>query len=137
MKISITSHEQLLETINHTIAVTEDTRQNGEIVSVEQAKQLCSEHCEILGTLLIKVNHALGYALAEDIIAPMSLPTFSQSAMDGFAVKGSYDKGQVLTVLGQSKAGDKEKKAIAGGEAMKIFTGAPIPKGNVLAFDSF
>ena len=78
---------------------------------------------------------ALGLALAEDVVAPISLPSFDNSAMDGYAVvaddvAGATEETPVhLPVVGEIGAGRASILAISPGTAVKIMTGAPIPAG--------
>ncbi|MEM7295264.1 MAG: molybdopterin molybdotransferase MoeA, partial [Pseudomonadota bacterium] len=55
-------------------------------------------------------------------------PPFAASAMDGYAVAGTVKPGDRLRVIGQSAAGHRFSKTVAPGEAVRIFTGAPLPK---------
>ena len=78
---------------------------------------------------------ALGLALAEDVVAPISLPSFDNSAMDGYAVVAEDVAGATgdepvhLPVVGEIGAGRASILAISPGTAVKIMTGAPIPAG--------
>jgi molybdopterin molybdotransferase len=78
---------------------------------------------------------ALGLALAEDVVAPIALPSFDNSAMDGYAVvaedvvSASKDHPVHLPVVGEIGAGRASILAISPGTAVKIMTGAPIPAG--------
>ena len=78
---------------------------------------------------------ALGLALAEDVVAPISLPSFDNSAMDGYAVLAddvagaSKDTPVRLPVVGEIGAGQSSILSIAPGSAVKIMTGAPVPAG--------
>ncbi|MEZ4936810.1 MAG: molybdopterin molybdotransferase MoeA [Crocinitomicaceae bacterium] len=75
----------------------------------------------------IDLLDALGSVLAEDVLSPIDLPPFSQSAMDGYAVCG---EGGRYELLGETKAGDEMfEKELKAGQAIRIFTGAMIPKG--------
>lgn len=69
--------------------------------------------------------------LAEDITAPMTVPAFDNSAMDGYAIKFS-DYQQLmntgLEVVGESFAGHPFVGSVAAGQAIRIMTGAPLPK---------
>lgn len=77
----------------------------------------------------------LGLACAEDVVAPMSLPSFDNSAMDGYAVRqadvggATAEQPVVLPVVGEIGAGQSGLRALAPGSAAKIMTGAPIPTG--------
>lgn len=67
---------------------------------------------------------------AQDIFARLALPVFDNSAMDGYAVvAGSCRAGQSQCVIGEQPAGVDQKLRIAPGEAIRIFTGAPMPEG--------
>lgn len=78
---------------------------------------------------------ALGLALAEEVVAPISLPSFDNSAMDGYAVVAAdvagaaEDNPIVLPVVGEIGAGRASIMALSPGSAVKIMTGAPVPRG--------
>jgi molybdopterin molybdotransferase len=78
---------------------------------------------------------ALGLALAEDVVAPISLPSFDNSAMDGYAVvqadvaSASPETPVQLPVVGEIGAGRAGLMAMSQGTAVKIMSGAPIPTG--------
>lgn len=73
---------------------------------------------------------ALDRFAAQDLFAPMSLPPFENSAMDGYAVlASSCAMGGRLRVVGEQPAGVDRRLSIAPGEALRIFTGAPLPSG--------
>lgn len=75
----------------------------------------------------ISVSNSLGCILSENVISPISMPPFNQSAMDGYAV--SDDKNTYFKVVGEIKAGDDTSIALNEGEAVRIFTGAVVPEG--------
>ena len=100
------------------------------------------EHLErILGTvaplnaLPQPLLEALGVAVAEDVSAPVSLPSFDNSAMDGYAVvasdvvDASAEQPVQLPVVGEIGAGQARLLAMSPGTAVKIMTGAPVPAG--------
>ena len=74
---------------------------------------------------------ALGRVLAEDVRAERDVPPFTNSAMDGYAVRGAdVERAPArLRVVGQIAAGSLADRAIGPGEAMRIMTGAPLPEG--------
>jgi molybdopterin molybdotransferase len=78
---------------------------------------------------------ALGLVAAEDVYAPIDLPTFDNSAMDGYAVmyddvaSASDDQPVHLPVVGEIGAGRARILALSPGTAVKIMTGAPVPAG--------
>ncbi|MBU0548017.1 MAG: molybdopterin molybdotransferase MoeA [Candidatus Omnitrophica bacterium] len=83
----------------------------------------------------VRLTGALGRVLAEDIYSDTDIPGFDNSAMDGFAVRSSdticasSDNAKVLEVIEDIKAGDIAKKTIDHNQAIRIMTGATIPKG--------
>ena len=76
-------------------------------------------------TVKISLKNALGYVLAEDVISPIDMPPFRQSAMDGYAVRVHDSK--FYHVTGELQAGDGQDFTLQKGEAVRIFTGAPVP----------
>jgi len=78
----------------------------------------------------MSILEALGHFAAEDYFARLALPMFDNSAMDGYAVISSgCDRGKRLRVVGEQPAGVDRKLSVSKGEAIRIFTGAPLPKG--------
>ncbi|QZY29587.1 molybdotransferase-like divisome protein Glp [Nocardioides coralli] len=77
----------------------------------------------------------LGLAAAEDVVSPISLPSFDNSAMDGYAVRhddvaaASAETPVHLPVVGEIGAGQSRLLALSPGTAAKIMTGAPVPAG--------
>jgi molybdopterin molybdotransferase len=77
----------------------------------------------------------LGLALAEDLRSTATVPPFTNSAMDGYAVragdlaKASAERPVRLHVLGDLAAGSMPLSAVRSGEALRIMTGAPLPEG--------
>jgi len=77
------------------------------------------------------LREARGLVLVEDVTAPHDIPPFANSAMDGYAVRAA-DVAAVpvtLSVLEDVPAGSVPTQAVAGGTAIKIMTGAPLPEG--------
>ncbi|WP_030452034.1 gephyrin-like molybdotransferase Glp [Herbidospora cretacea] len=84
-----------------------------------------------LAPLELDLERALGAVLAEDVTAPVDLPPFDNSAMDGYAVVAT-DLAQVpvtLPVTEDVAAGDPSVHAIGPGLTARIMTGAPLPAG--------
>ena len=71
---------------------------------------------------------ANGEVLAEPAYAACDLPPFTQSAMDGYALRHA-DLGSALTVVGEVAAGDVFSRPLQAGEAVRIFTGGRLPEG--------
>src|SRR5215510_1764473 len=79
----------------------------------------------------VDVLSALGRVLAEPVVSPSTIPPWPNSSMDGYAVR-AHDTGRVpveLAVVGRIIAGSMPSRAVGAGEAMRIFTGAPLPEG--------
>ena len=72
-----------------------------------------------------KVEKAGGYILFKDIYSPINMPPFRQSAMDGYAL--NLHDSLVYKLVGEVKAGDAHQPILKKGEAVRIFTGAPVP----------
>jgi molybdopterin molybdotransferase len=80
---------------------------------------------------MVPLAEARGRTLAQDVAALRTQPPFPASAMDGYAVRAA-DIASVpakLKVIGESAAGRRFKGTLAQGEAVRIFTGAPVPDG--------
>lgn len=101
------------------------------MISVDSAKELVLQHIDSNKTELVTIVKALGYVLADDIIAPIDLPNFDNSAMDGFGLRWkSVSEGQrVFDIDQEVKAGDGNDFVLDEGRACPIYTGAPIPQG--------
>ncbi|WKV12436.1 molybdopterin molybdotransferase MoeA [Marivirga harenae] len=96
------------------------------LITVEKAISLIKENVQCTSkTEMISIEKAKGYVLAEDIAAPINLPPFRQSAMDGYALHLSDT--DTYTVRGEIKAGDVPSIDLSAGEAVRIFTGAQVP----------
>ncbi|MAD60858.1 MAG: hypothetical protein CMH49_04970 [Myxococcales bacterium] len=92
------------------------------------------KECLALASSALIENRSLdqcyGQYIAKDIIAQSALPLWSQSAMDGYAVRyHEAQEGQTLKVGEIIPAGHWPQKPLAIGEAARIFTGAPLPDG--------
>jgi molybdopterin molybdotransferase len=96
----------------------------------EEARQLILDHIAPLGHEKVILTEADNRVLAEDILAPWDMPRWTNSAMDGYAVR-SEDCRQpaVLRVTGFLPAGARADEEVAPGCAIKIMTGAPLPPG--------
>jgi molybdopterin molybdotransferase len=78
----------------------------------------------------VLLDSALGRVLAAPLIARHDQPPFDASAMDGYAMRASdVSEGTALRVIGMSQAGAGFSGIIGTGEAVRIFTGAPLPAG--------
>jgi molybdopterin molybdotransferase len=77
----------------------------------------------------VALAETLGRVLAEDVAAKLTQPPFAASAMDGYAVRAAEAKADArLKVIGMSRAGARFAGTLSRGEAVRIFTGAPVPE---------
>jgi molybdopterin molybdotransferase len=104
---------------------------NGPLLPIADAEQLIVQRVTpVAGREVVSLRGAQGRVLAEDIIAPVNVPPFDNSAVDGFAVRGGDldgDGEKRLAIVDRVAAGHAAVQAIGGGEAVRIFTGAPMP----------
>jgi molybdopterin molybdotransferase len=104
----------------------------GRLLSVEEAQAMIVERIPALpGSETVGLRAALGRVLAEDLRAPVPLPPFFNSAVDGFAFRHAdlAAAGETrLRIAGRLQAG-QAAGAVAPGTAIRIFTGAPMPDG--------
>src|SRR6476620_11069518 len=83
----------------------------------------------------LRLSDALGLVLAEDVVAPLSLPGFDNSAMDGYAVvaddvaAATPEQPVLLPVAEDIPAGRTDLLTLKPGTAHRIMTGAPLPAG--------
>jgi molybdopterin molybdotransferase len=77
-------------------------------------------------TEIVGIDRALGRVFSQDILCQKNLPSFNNSAMDGFAVKAA-DAGKTLTIKEIVYAGDVQASTLKEGECYKIMTGAQVP----------
>ena len=100
------------------------------MISEEEARRRILEAVSPLDQRAVPVSSALDCFAAQDCFARLPLPAFDNSAMDGYAVvASSCNKGGRLRVIGEQPAGPDRKLRVGGGEAVRIFTGAPLPQG--------
>jgi len=105
------------------------------MIAVEEAIHLILDQIHPLGRERLNILQSLGRVLGEDIIARRHIPPWDNSAMDGYAVrwqdiqKASSKKGVKLTVLADLPAGRIFTGEVGPGQAVRIMTGAPLPRG--------
>jgi molybdopterin molybdotransferase len=97
-------------------------------LTIQAAREAVLAEVQPLPTEDVAVQDALGRVLAEDVTAAGDVPAFSNSAMDGFAVRAGA-AGRTLRVVGESRAGAPATVPVGEGEAIRISTGAAIPEG--------
>jgi molybdopterin molybdotransferase len=106
---------------------------NGPLLPVDEAERLIAERiAPIDGSESVALRTASGRVLAGDVVAPVNVPPFDNSAVDGFAVRadGLAANGETrLAIVDRITAGHVSDRALKAGEAIRIFTGAPMPQG--------
>ena len=98
------------------------------MVSIKEAINALSDIQLNFGTKSIPLTDSLGYYMAEDIIAPIAVPNFNNAAMDGYAVCWEGEVPNTFKICGLIAAGEVWEKTLHPGEAIRIFTGAMVPK---------
>jgi len=101
------------------------------LLSVAEALARVTQGLEPLDSERVKLEQARGRVLAEDIAAHLTQPPFDASAMDGYAVRAADVAvlPATLRLIGEALAGRGFDREVKQGEAVRIFTGAPVPKG--------
>lgn len=101
------------------------------MIPVAEAVQIVLANTPVLSGELVALAGTLGRILAEDIIADSDLPPFDRAQMDGYAVRAAdvANTPTELKVVGESAAGAGWHQEMKAGEAVRIMTGAPVPKG--------
>jgi len=97
------------------------------MISVDEALNHINSAKVHLTPEIVPLSKSTNKILAEDIISPINMPPFRQSAMDGYAL--IINNHEHYQLVAESKAGDALTQAIKEGECMRIFTGAMVPKG--------
>ena len=107
----------------------------GDWVPFDEALERVLSHSSPLPPEVIPLEEALGRALSQDVLAPTRLPPWDNSAMDGYAVRGTDVAGAtkespaVLTVTGVVHAGTRFEGTVGPAEAVRIMTGGEVPEG--------
>lgn len=99
------------------------------LIASSEALDIILARTSPLGTESLPVVEAGGRILAEPVDAPVDMPPFDNSAMDGFALAFSPGDSGPWKIVGGIAAGDTGHHSVGRGECVRIFTGAPIPPG--------
>jgi molybdopterin molybdotransferase len=106
---------------------------DGPLLPVAQAERLIAERIEpVAETETVRLAAARGRVVARDVLAPIDLPPFDNSAVDGFAVRHADLAASAdtrLKIVDRITAGHAATRSLNPGEAIRIFTGAPMPAG--------
>ncbi|WP_235835867.1 molybdopterin molybdotransferase MoeA [Cognatitamlana onchidii] len=96
------------------------------MISISEAISIVKQNgAPLLQPIVKLVEKAGGYLLFEDVLSPINMPPFRQSAMDGYAL--NLHDNLSYKLIGEIKAGDDYEPKLKPGEAVRIFTGAPVP----------
>jgi molybdopterin molybdotransferase len=100
------------------------------VLAPAEAAALILDSLRPLPTERRPLREALDLVLAEDVVSPIDVPPWDNSAMDGYAVRsGDVTAGVTLRIVETVPAGQFPERAVGPGEATRIFTGAPLPQG--------
>ncbi|MDG1738301.1 MAG: molybdopterin molybdotransferase MoeA [Paracoccaceae bacterium] len=99
------------------------------MITVDEALSHLFSLADPQGTECVPLAKSVGRVLATAAKATRNQPPFSASAMDGYAVAGTAEKGAQYNVIGESAAGTGYNDSVRSGQAIRIFTGAPVPEG--------
>ena len=106
---------------------------SGPLMPIDEVERLISERVTPVEEIEeVMLGDARGRVVARDVIAPVDLPPFDNSAVDGYAVRhGDLDPGgdTRLAIVDRVAAGHASARPLAPGQAIRIFTGAPMPQG--------
>lgn len=97
----------------------------------EATRRLLEAAVPVTASETLPLAECDGRVLSADLAARLTQPPFDASAMDGYALRSADapEIGSVLTVIGQAAAGHAFTATVGQGEAVRIFTGAPVPAG--------
>ncbi|MBW3618682.1 MAG: molybdopterin molybdotransferase MoeA [Actinobacteria bacterium] len=107
----------------------------GGLISVDRWRELILGDLPALDAIELRIQDALGLVLAEPVESDEAVPSFANSAMDGYAVRvddvagAGVDDPVELRIAGEVRAGASELTAVGPGSAVAIMTGAPLPPG--------
>lgn len=103
--------------------------------SVTEHQRVIADMIAARPAVTVALADALGLVLAKDVVAPLSLPVFDNSAMDGYAVRAedtaaaTPERPVTLPVAEDIPAGRTDQLTLESGTAHRIMTGAPLPAG--------
>ena len=100
------------------------------MISVEEALGRLFDLIHPLGSENVPLRHAAGRWLAAPVTAQRTQPPFDASSMDGYAVNAvEVEQHAQFKVIGEAAAGKGFSGRVGAGQAVRIFTGAPLPSG--------
>jgi len=104
-------------------------------VDVDEVRRLVRELVQRLSSEPVGLEHAAGRVLACEVVAPVAVPGFARAAMDGYAVRGEETFGAsdynplTFRLIGEAMPGQPFPGIVESGQAVRIMTGAPLPRG--------
>lgn len=101
-------------------------------LSIDEHRALVEASCPMLDPVELPLEECIGAVAAADVRALVPVPAFTNSAMDGFALRAADLKAEgptILPVAGDIPAGDTRENHLEPGTAWRIMTGAPVPEG--------
>jgi molybdopterin molybdotransferase len=111
---------------------------SGPLLPIDEVERIIRERVAPVSEVeRVALRAATGRVVAEDVVAPLDLPPFDNSAVDGYAVRHADLDARAetrLAVVERVTAGHDAMHALAAGEAARIFTGAPMPPGAETVF---
>jgi molybdopterin molybdotransferase len=100
------------------------------MISVDEAQARLLDLVNPLGSETVALSAAAGRVLAQTVTATRDQPPFRAAAMDGYAVKAvEVERHAMFKVIGEAAAGHGFDGSLGPGQAVRIFTGAPVPQG--------
>jgi len=105
------------------------------MIEMDDAIRIVMENTQLIDCTTVDLMDALGYTLSEDVRSDLNMPPFDKATMDGYALQGgdiasaSGNTPVVLDVIEEIPAGTVPQKIVGLGQASRIMTGAPVPKG--------
>jgi len=106
---------------------------SGPLLPVEEVERIIRERVTPVAEIeTVPLHAASGRVIAHEVVAPMDLPPFDNSAVDGYAVRHADLEASAetrLAVVERVTAGHAAARTLAAGAAVRIFTGAPMPSG--------
>ena len=105
------------------------------MIELEEALEIVLSQVKLVSSEKVDILSSLSRTLAEDVYADFDIPGFDRAAMDGYAVlskdtnSASKKKPVILGVIADVPAGYSTEKVVKNGRAVRIMTGAPMPKG--------
>ena len=100
-------------------------------MSVQEAlNTMLAQITPVSECVTVSLAHSQGHILAEDVLSPLNMPPFDNSAMDGYAFRfAEWVEGQALAIAGTALAGQPFTGDIPAGACLRIMTGAQVPAG--------